>query len=204
MERILACTWLLGWWRWPMGTQTLSWIWRNKQYKNHAKQWPRCMSCSPPNVFTPGITNYIEQKDDFTIVTCVHQSGNVLTYYTTLWRTNQPHPTFINTTCTIEWDQIHLRCMVSNHKFRQPIADITVPNPYSPMYALSTFSGHTTSDTANITKHSRWRNTHRTLWLPPVLRAKDPKVRRARVCETVAGLVLQVTQVTNAAPWLHW
>ena len=36
-----------------------------------------------------------------------------------------------------------------------------------------------------------------------VLRAKDPKVRRARVCETVAGLVLQVTQVTNAAPWLH-
>jgi len=25
----------------------------------------------------------------------------------------------------------------------------------------------------------------------PVLRAKDPKVRRARVCMTVAGLVLQ-------------
>ena len=38
------------------------------------------------------------------------------------------------------------------------------------------------------------------LWL---LRAKDPKVRRAWVCETVAGLVLQVTQVTNAAPWLR-
>ena len=37
----------------------------------------------------------------------------------------------------------------------------------------------------------------------PVLRAKDPKVRRARVCKTVAGLVLQVTQVTNAAPWLR-
>ena len=37
----------------------------------------------------------------------------------------------------------------------------------------------------------------------PVLRAKDPKVRHAWVCETVAGLVLQVTQVTNAAPWLH-
>ena len=37
----------------------------------------------------------------------------------------------------------------------------------------------------------------------PLLRAKDPKVRRARVCETVAGLVLQVTQVTNAAPWLR-
>ena len=36
-----------------------------------------------------------------------------------------------------------------------------------------------------------------------VLRAKDPKVRRARVCETVVGLVLQVTQVTNAAPWLR-
>ena len=36
-----------------------------------------------------------------------------------------------------------------------------------------------------------------------LLRAKDPKVRRARVCETVAGLVLQVTQVTNAAPWLR-
>ena len=36
----------------------------------------------------------------------------------------------------------------------------------------------------------------------PMLRAKDPKVRRARVCETVAGLVLQETQVTNAAPWL--
>ena len=35
-----------------------------------------------------------------------------------------------------------------------------------------------------------------------LLRAKDPKVRRARVCETVAGLVLQETQVTNAAPWL--
>ena len=36
-----------------------------------------------------------------------------------------------------------------------------------------------------------------------MLRAKDPKVRRARVCEMVAGLVLQETQVTNAAPWLR-
>ena len=36
-----------------------------------------------------------------------------------------------------------------------------------------------------------------------MLRAKDPKVRRAQVCEMVAGLVLQETQVTNAAPWLR-
>ena len=36
-----------------------------------------------------------------------------------------------------------------------------------------------------------------------VLRAKDPKVRHAWVCETVAGLVLQGTQVTNADPWMH-
>ena len=36
-----------------------------------------------------------------------------------------------------------------------------------------------------------------------MLRAKDPKVRRARVCETVAGLVLQGTQVTNADPWMR-
>ena len=36
-----------------------------------------------------------------------------------------------------------------------------------------------------------------------VLRAKDPKVRRAQVCEMVAGLVLQGTQVTNADPWMH-
>ena len=36
-----------------------------------------------------------------------------------------------------------------------------------------------------------------------MLRAKDPKVRHARVCETVAGLVLQGTQVTNADPWMH-
>ena len=36
-----------------------------------------------------------------------------------------------------------------------------------------------------------------------VLRAKDPKVRRAQVCETVAGLVLQGTQVTNADPWMR-
>ena len=28
-------------------------------------------------------------------------------------------------------------------------------------------------------------------------------MRRARVCETVAGLVLQGTQVTNADPWMH-
>ena len=36
-----------------------------------------------------------------------------------------------------------------------------------------------------------------------VLRAKDPKVRHARVCEMVAGLVLQGTQVTNADPWMR-
>ena len=36
-----------------------------------------------------------------------------------------------------------------------------------------------------------------------MLRAKDPKVRHARVCETVAGLVLQGTQVTNADPWMR-
>ena len=35
-----------------------------------------------------------------------------------------------------------------------------------------------------------------------VLRAKDPKVRHAWICETVAGLVLQETQVTNADPWM--
>ena len=28
-------------------------------------------------------------------------------------------------------------------------------------------------------------------------------MRRARVCETVVGLVLQGTQVTNADPWMH-
>ena len=109
------------------------------------------MSSSPPNVFTPSVANYIEQKDDFTIVTYVHQSGNTLTYYTTLRQANQPHPTFIDTTCTVNWDQIHLRCMVP--KFCQPITDITVPNPYSPLYALSTFSGCTTSDIASNTKH---------------------------------------------------
>ena len=36
-----------------------------------------------------------------------------------------------------------------------------------------------------------------------MLRAKDPKVRRARVCETVAGLVLQGIQVMNADPWMR-
>ena len=36
-----------------------------------------------------------------------------------------------------------------------------------------------------------------------LLRAKDLKVRRARICETVAGLVLQGTQVTNADPWMR-
>ena len=36
-----------------------------------------------------------------------------------------------------------------------------------------------------------------------MLRAKDPKVRCAWVCETVAGLVLQGTQVTNANPWMR-
>ena len=36
-----------------------------------------------------------------------------------------------------------------------------------------------------------------------MLRAKDLKVRRAWVCETVAGLVLQGTQVTNADPWMR-
>ena len=35
-----------------------------------------------------------------------------------------------------------------------------------------------------------------------LLRAKDPKVRRAQVCETVVGLVLQGTQVMNADPWM--
>ena len=37
----------------------------------------------------------------------------------------------------------------------------------------------------------------------PVLRAKDPKVRHAQVCEMVAGLVLQGTQVMNTDPWIH-
>ena len=36
-----------------------------------------------------------------------------------------------------------------------------------------------------------------------MLRAKDPKVRRAWVCETVVGLVLQGTQVMNADPWMR-
>ena len=36
-----------------------------------------------------------------------------------------------------------------------------------------------------------------------MLRAKDPKVRRARICETVVGLVLQGTQVTNTDPWMR-
>ena len=36
-----------------------------------------------------------------------------------------------------------------------------------------------------------------------MLRAKDPKVRHAQVCETVAGLVLQGTQVTNTDPWMR-
>ena len=36
-----------------------------------------------------------------------------------------------------------------------------------------------------------------------MLRAKDPKVQCAWVCETVVGLVLQETQVMNADPWMH-
>ena len=36
-----------------------------------------------------------------------------------------------------------------------------------------------------------------------MLRAKDPKVRHAQVCEMVAGLVLQGTQVTNTDPWMR-
>jgi len=42
------------------------------------------MSLIPPDIFPPLVTTYTEQKDDYTIVTQVHQSGNVLTYYTTL------------------------------------------------------------------------------------------------------------------------
>ena len=40
-------------------------------------------------------------------------------------------------------------------------------------------------------------------WNAGLLRAKDPKVRRAQVCETVVGLVLQGTQVMNTDPWIH-
>ena len=36
-----------------------------------------------------------------------------------------------------------------------------------------------------------------------MLRAKDPKVQRARFCEMVVGLVLQGTQVTNTDPWMR-
>ena len=36
-----------------------------------------------------------------------------------------------------------------------------------------------------------------------LLRAKDPKVQCAQVCETVAELVLQGTQVTNTDPWMR-
>ena len=36
-----------------------------------------------------------------------------------------------------------------------------------------------------------------------MLRAKDPKVQCAWVCETVVGLVLQGTQVANADPWMR-
>ena len=36
-----------------------------------------------------------------------------------------------------------------------------------------------------------------------MLRAKDPKVRHAWVCEMVAGLVLQGIQMTNTDPWMR-
>ena len=36
-----------------------------------------------------------------------------------------------------------------------------------------------------------------------MLRAKDPKVRRAWFCEMVVGLVLQGIQVMNADPWMR-
>ena len=40
-------------------------------------------------------------------------------------------------------------------------------------------------------------------FLETVLRAKDPKVWCAWVCEMVAGLVLQGTQMTNTDPWMY-
>ena len=36
-----------------------------------------------------------------------------------------------------------------------------------------------------------------------MLRAKDPKVRHAQICEMVVGLVLQGTQVMNTDPWMR-
>jgi len=111
------------------------------------------MSLIPPDIFPPLVTTYTEQKDDYALVTHVHQSGNVLTYYTTLRQNNQPHPTFIDTTCTMGWDKIHLRSTVSNHKFRQPLIDITIPNPYSPAYSIGAFLGFTTG-TTDVPKHN--------------------------------------------------
>ena len=111
------------------------------------------MSLIPPDIFPPLVTTYTEQKDDYAIVTRVHQSGNVLTYYTTLRQSEQPHPTFIDTTCTVGWDEIHIRSMVSNHRFRQPLIDVTFPNPYSPAYTIGAFLGSTSSTSATIPKH---------------------------------------------------
>jgi len=112
------------------------------------------MSLIPPDIFPPLITTYTEQKDDYAIITRVHQNGNTLTYYTTLRRHNQPHPTFIDTTCTVDWDKIHLRPTVSNHKFRQPLIDVTIPNPYSPAYTIGAFLGSTSGTSATIPKHN--------------------------------------------------
>jgi len=111
------------------------------------------MSLIPPDIFSPLVTTYTEQKDDYTLITRVHQNGNVLTYYTTLRRSNQPHPTFIDTTCTVGWDEIHFRSTVSNYKFRQPFIDVTIPNPYSPSYTIGAFLG-STSGTSNVSEHN--------------------------------------------------
>ena len=93
-----------------------------------------------PNVFPPSSTVYNELYDDCTVTTRTYQYRDTIAYYSTIRRQGEPHPTFLDTKCTVGRDTIHLRSEVSTLRYRKLILNITIPNPYSPAYAIATLS----------------------------------------------------------------
>jgi len=92
------------------------------------------------NIFPTSSTVYNELYHDCSIVTHTHQHRDTIAYHSTIYRQGEPHPTFLNTQCTVGQDTIHLWSEVAMLWYRKLIIDVTIPNPYSPTYAIATFA----------------------------------------------------------------
>jgi len=92
-----------------------------------------------PNVFPPASHTYSQVYDNCSVLTRTHQYGDTIAYYSTIIRNGKTQPTFLDTKCTVGRDTIHLRSEVSTNWYQKLIINITIPNPYSPLYSIATF-----------------------------------------------------------------